>query len=108
MEFLNLEMGQGGRMQYVPTGDPAYNLRFKPFIFACCPLRKFQGCDRRLALRILGCLSKASSQNSACLTEQTGPEGEMFVGAAFFGLPFLAVKKGNWGLGQRPVPNCIQ
>jgi len=57
------------------------------------PLRKFQGCDRRRALRILGCLSEASSQNSARLTEQTGPEGEIFVGAAYFGLPFLAVKE---------------
>jgi hypothetical protein len=41
----------------------------------------------------LGCLSEASSQNSARLTEQTGPEGEIFVGAAYFGLPFLAVKE---------------
>jgi hypothetical protein len=51
----------------------------------------------------LGCLSEASSQNSARLTEQTGPKGEIFVGAAFFGLPFLAVKKGNWGMGQSPI-----
>jgi hypothetical protein len=26
----------------------------------------------------------------------------IFVGAPFFGLPFLGVKKGNWGPGQSP------
>jgi len=78
-------------------------LRFNPFIFACCPLRKFQDCDRRRALKILDCLSKASFQNLARLTEQTGPEGEMFVGAPFFWILFLGrVRKVSGDRGRAP------
>jgi hypothetical protein len=28
---------------------------------------------------------------------------KIFVGSAFFGFPFMAVKKGNWRLGQSPI-----
>jgi len=87
---------QGNHRGIAPTQDQekrkAYAIRpseFTIFTFACCPLRKSQGCDRRRALRILGCLSEASSQNSARLTEQTGPAGEIFVGAPFFWVLFL-------------------
>jgi len=37
------------------------------------------------ALKILDCLSEASFQNLVRLTEQTGPEGERFVGRHSFG-----------------------
>ena len=72
------------------------------------PFENFRSATEGRALKILDCLSEASFQNLVRLTEQTGPKGERFVGAAFFGLTFLAVKKGNRGLGQSPVEGNIQ
>jgi hypothetical protein len=71
-------------------------------LILCLPLRKFQGCDRGSALKILDCLSGASFQNLAQPTEQTGPEGEIFVGAPFFWILFLGVQEKHPGLGAEP------
>jgi len=76
---------------------------FKPLVFAGSPLRKFQGCDQRCALKILDCLSEASFQNLARLTEQTGPKGEIFFGAPFFWVLFLGrARKVSGARGRAP------
>lgn len=71
--------------------------------FGCYPIRKFQVCDRGRALRILGCLSGASSQNLAHPTEQTGPEGESFDGHPSFGYFSWVARKVSGVRGRAPL-----
>ena len=100
--MLNTYYHQRGQPQRdCPYGTPI--LRLNPFILACCPLRKFQVCDRGRAFKIWDCLSEASFPNLARPTKQTGPEGERFVGAPFFWVLFLRrTRKVAGGRGRAP------
>jgi hypothetical protein len=77
---------------------PALSVLLKLFVFA----GKFQGCDRGRAFKIWDCLSEASFPNLARPTEQTGPEGEIIVGAPFFWVLFLGRVRKVPGLGAEP------